>query len=298
MGTMHGMEEFAELGLISRTRALKELEKRRWVDYRVEDGSLVPVHPGVYLFRGAHLSWEAKALALTMYAGKGSAISHHAAAYLHGLDGFRQPQTIDLLVPAHVQIKPGGVRVHRTREPFQIHEVDKLIPTTSLARTLVDLAEKTPKTDLEIALNCAWRKQRTIGPWLRNYVSKLRRTGPRGLDTLMEMVDRLDGSGLDSGLEVKVMRALLRTNLPPFEKRHVVREKDSTYVMRLDFAWPKQKVALHVDGYAFHRDERAMARDADQRSRLSLLGWYQVVVMSRTMGDGRWLAQLRRALQQ
>jgi hypothetical protein len=92
------------------------------------------------------------------------------------------------------------------------------------------------------------------------------------------------------------MGILLRTNLPLFEKRLVVRELDGTYVIRLDFAWERQKVALHVDGYAYHRDERSMTRDADQRSRLSLLDWTQVVVMSKTLSNGRWLAQLRRAL--
>ena len=295
MGTMHGMETLAQLGLISRAIAIKKLNKPDLVDNKVRDGSLVPVHAGVYRFRGAAESWQTRALALTLYAGEGSAVSHGAAAYLHGLDGFKEPKIIDLLVPARVQIKPPGALVHRTRESFQIYAVDEVIPTTSLARTLIDLAEKSPPTELEIALNSAWRKNRSIANWIRSEAAKLTRTRSRGLDTLMKMVNRLDRAGLDSGLEVQVLRALIRTNLPAATKRHIVKEEDGTYIMRLDFAWPEQKVALHVDS-SFHLNERAMSRDADQRSRLSVLKWTQVVVMSRTMGDGRWLAQLQSAL--
>ena len=295
MGTMHGMETLARLGLISRVAAIKKLNKPDLVDNKVRDGSLVPIHAGVYRFRGAAESWQTRALALTLYAGEGSAISHGAAAYLHDLDGFKEPKIIDLLVPAKVQIKPPGALVHRTRESFQIYAVDGVIPTTSLARTLIDLAEKTSPTELEIALNSAWRKNRSIANWIKNEAAKLKRTKPRGLDTLLNMVSRLDDAGLDSGLEVKVLRALIRTNLPTAKKRHIVKEEDGTYVMRLDFAWPDQKVALHVDS-SFHQTELAMVRDADQRSRLSVLNWTQVVVMSRTMGDRRWLAQLRTAL--
>lgn len=295
MATMHGMENFAKLGLVSRRELVKKLEPNL-VDYRVQDGSLIAVHRGVYRFRGSPESWESRALALTMYGGPRSAISHYGAAYLHGLEGFKEPTSLDLLVPIDVQIKPHGATVHRTREHLQIYKIDKMIPTTTMARTLIDLCEHLTDLQLEIALNSAWRMTRTIAPWLCKCIDKLHRTDWRGLDRLITMLKRMNDGGLDSGLEVKAERDIARADLPPPVRRLIIRDEHQRYVIRADLGWVEQRVVVHVDGYAFHQSERAMVRDARQRSQLSLMGWTQIIVMSKTMGDGVWLQQLRRAL--
>lgn len=51
-----------------------------------------------------------------------------------------------------------------------------------------------------------------------------------------------------------------------------------------------------VVSVSFHTPELAMMRDAKQRSQLSMMKWTQIFVMWRTMGDGVWLQQLRKAL--
>lgn len=297
MATMHGMEQYARLGLISREEALGKQIKKSALDFRLVDGSLIPMYRGIYRFRGAPESWKTRALGLTMYAGKGSAISHQSAAYLHGLDGFdEEPSTHDLLLPIRLKASPPGARVHRTREGFQIFNVDGLIPTTSVARTLVDLAAVVSPLELETALNSARRGRPTMGRWLKHTIAKLKRTNWRGVDLLREMVERMLSNRLDSAFEVEVSRKLQEARLPPFETQFVVRDRFGNYVMRVDFCWKDHLVVLHVDGYAFHSSERAMARDARQRSQLSLLDWTQITVMPKTLADGLWLEQLREAL--
>ena len=296
MATMHGMELLAKLGMISRHDVLEKRNQPNLVDYRVQDGSLIKVYPGVYRFRGAPDSWESRAFAATLYGGAGSAVSHFAAAFLHGLEGFKQPTTLDLLVPHGVQIRPPGVHVHRTREPFQIYLCNGIIPTTSMARTLVDLAPRISELQLEIALNSAWRKQRTIAAWLRWYFGTLKRNDWRKLEPLIEMVRRLDGGGLDSGLEVYATRQIADDNLPAPERGVIIRDDHGKYVIKADLAWLEARVVGHVDGFAYHSPERAMVRDAMQRSELSLLKWTQIIIMARTIRQGLWLQQLRRAL--
>jgi hypothetical protein len=296
MGTMHGMEQHAQLGLISRADMIARNIKSALVSSRLRDGSLVPIYRGVYRFRGAPDSFQQRALALAMYGGPGCAISHFAAAFLHGLQGMEQPNTLDLLVPASVQIKPRGARVHRTREPFQIYKIDDLIPTTSLARTLIDLSEHLDLPKLEKVLNSGWRMKPTIGPWLRSELQKLKRTNKRGLDLLIPMVHRLDGGGLDSDLEVDAERMIRDAGLPEPERRVIICDQKGKYVIRADLTWRSAKVVAHLDSYLYHQSEFAMARDAQQRSDLALLGWTQIIVVDKTLKEGRWLEQLKRAL--
>lgn len=294
---MHGMEQLATLGLISREAAVKKVIDPNLVDYRVQDGSLVKVYRGVYRFRGAPDSWHSRALAATLYAGKGSAISHFAAAYLHGLEGFKEPKALDLLVPANVQIRPPGVRVHRTREPFQIYRCDDVIPATSMARTLVDLAPHVTELQLEIALSSAWRKQRTMARWLLTYFNTLKRNDWTKLKPLIQMVHQLDDrGGLDSALEVKTTRKIASVDLPAPTRGLVILDNFGKHLIKADLGWKDRMVVAHVDGFAFHRPELAMVRDARQRSELALLGWTQIIVMHRSFEEGIWLEQLRRAL--
>ncbi|MDP1829963.1 MAG: hypothetical protein Q8L48_42265 [Archangium sp.] len=69
-------------------------------------------------------------------------------------------------------------------------------------------------------------------------------------------------------------------------------------MIRVDFAWPLHRVALHVDSFLWHAQRQAFDRDADQRSRLAGLGWLSLSVTSASLRDKGWLDQLRRALEQ
>jgi hypothetical protein len=294
---IHGMDQYAQLGLVTRKGLVAKDIKEHFVDYRAAEGSLIPVHRGVYRFRGAPESFESKAHALTLYGGPRCAISHFSAAYLHGLEGFKEPSTLELIMPLAVHVKPRGVLIHRTREPFQIYKYKGLIRTTSLARTLIDISPHLPSRELEVTLNSAWRLHRTIGPWLLQEIGKLRRKKNRnGIFALVDLVNRMDGRGLDSTLEVDASRILEKSGLPPPTRGLVILDEKGNYVMRGDLGWERQRTVLHLDSVAFHSTERAMVRDARQRSKLSLMKWTQIVVMKRTLHDGLWVEHLREAL--
>ncbi len=42
---------------------------------------------------------------------------------------------------------------------------------------------------------------------------------------------------------------------------------------KVDVAFPKQKVAIEVDGWAFHSDPEAFAKDRKRQNNIALLGW-------------------------
>jgi very-short-patch-repair endonuclease len=42
---------------------------------------------------------------------------------------------------------------------------------------------------------------------------------------------------------------------------------------KVDVAFPKQKVAIEVDGWAFHSDPEVFAKDRQRQNAIALLGW-------------------------
>ena len=87
-------------------------------------------------------------------------------------------------------------------------------------------------------------------------------------------------------------RALRRAGLVP-----VRRQFEVPGVMRVDFAWPERKVALHVDSAAWHAQSQRRTRDAIQRNQLQALGWYSSVVTHAMLQNDAWLDTLKRALE-
>lgn len=293
------MDEIAKLadqGLVTRKTLIKHQVDSEAIDYRVWEGSLVRLQRGVYRFRGVADSWEIRARAACLYAGEECAISHRGAAFLHGIEGFERPQDLEMLVPSSLRVRPTGVLVHATDEKFQSIKRDG-IRFTSLPRTLIDIADHLTMDEVEKALNAVWRMQRNIGPWLRAELAKLKRKDWSGLDRVSQLLNRMDGRGVDSDLELEVLKDIERAGLPKPTKGLVILDEQGRYIIRGDLAWAEWKTVLHCDSVAFHGTEQAMVRDAFQRSELSLLRWTQIAVMKRTLKEGTWLRQLERALQ-
>ena len=43
--------------------------------------------------------------------------------------------------------------------------------------------------------------------------------------------------------------------------------------LEVDFHWPRHRLAVEVDGYAFHRTRRAFERDRERDALLAAAGW-------------------------
>ena len=102
-------------------------------------GMLHRVHPGVDAVGHAALSREAECLAAVFAAGEGAALDLRAAADLWRIRRGR-PAAITVVAPRRVRI--AGVRVHHCKrlDPRDV-TVRNGIPVTTVARTIVDLAE-------------------------------------------------------------------------------------------------------------------------------------------------------------
>jgi predicted transcriptional regulator of viral defense system len=124
------------------------------VSSRARDGLLRRLHRGVYAV--GEIGQKGAWLAAVLACGRGALLSYRDAAALCELRVTNR-RKIDVTVPVHRRPRR-GIDIHVTR---RLHPHDRTvidgIPVTSLARTLLDLAELVPYTQLQRAYEEAER---------------------------------------------------------------------------------------------------------------------------------------------
>jgi very-short-patch-repair endonuclease len=288
-------------GLVTRAQVLASGVTRCTLRTRVANGELEQTERGVFRFCSSSRSWEQRALAALLRLGPEASLSHASAAYVLRLDGFNHPPpNIEVLLSHESGVKAArwrtqrSVVLHRTRVTFDSRVVNGL-RVTNLARTVMDLAGQVDGERLEGALDAAQRRNPGLEGELTRTLER-HRCGVTGSAQLAGLLEERGGQHTDSPLEVKVSRALRKARVRQPAHQHEVFDGER-YVVRLDFAWVREKVALHVDGYAYHQQRTRFEHDRDVATQLTALGWRSVWVTSRSLGGRDWVKAVKAALQ-
>jgi predicted transcriptional regulator of viral defense system len=217
-------------------------------------GVLHRVRPQVYAVGHLALTPAAEVLAAVLSLGDEAAASHGSAALAHGL--LAPWQLPDTVLPVHVTV-PRGVRrgprrdvvLHTLRlEAADVQHVGPLRLTT-VERTLIDLGTTADLRRVERATDQALVDGRTTSSALRG---ALERAGGRpGVATLRTVVDAAERyAGLTrSELEAELRRLVAAAGLGQLWCNARVRGVGG----RLDAFFPDGRVAVEVDGWAWHR---------------------------------------------
>jgi very-short-patch-repair endonuclease len=241
----------------------------RQIAQRVGTGIWTRALPGVYRHTATPASTSAMSHAALLWAGSNSVLSHRSAAAIWGLDGLEDLGQPEVTVIGTRHPRSRLITVHRT---LVLAASDRCIRdrlrVTRPSRTIIDLASILGNESLEFALESGRRQRIVTIESIRLGLAQVGGPGRRGAAHLSELLARLDGTtASESLLEVKVARRLRATSLPAPTKQFPVRVFGCRY--RLDFAWPKWRVALECDGEAFHEFQRDRAR----WRRLGAAGW-------------------------
>jgi hypothetical protein len=140
-------------------------------------GDLLAVHRGVMVLAGVRRTRATAECAAWLAFGDDAVVSGHTAAYRRGLLPYPAGGAeIDITVRRAGAASREGIRVHRTQR-VSPHERELLdgIPTTSVDRTLLDLAARGTARELERALAVALDTRATSRPRLRRYLAARRR---------------------------------------------------------------------------------------------------------------------------
>jgi hypothetical protein len=155
------------------------------IDHRLARGSLHGIHRGVFAVGHGALAREGHWLAAVLAAGPNAVLSHRSAAALWGIRDARRAR-VEVTV-GRVCRRP-GIQAHRiVLAPDEV-TVERAIPVTTPARTLLDLAEQLTPQRLERAVHEAEYRRLTSPLSLDALLTRHR--GRRGTAALQAIVDR------------------------------------------------------------------------------------------------------------
>ena len=263
-----------QLGLITREQCASCQLTEGQITHRLRSGEWNEIRPGVYALAGVRPTWEQSVLAVTL-SGSRAYASHHTAARLYGMRGFVDvPDSIEVVTALGRVSRLEGVRGHRSGALYDVDLTTRgSIPTVTAGRALVDVSGRVTSRELGYVVDDALRRRLFSLEELRRCAERLGPAPGRSLKGMQRVVgDRLPGySPGDSDLETRALRALTRAGLPP--PRQQYRMVLAGRKVRIDLAYPEQRIAIELDGWDPHRFRSSFDADHARRDDLLVAEW-------------------------
>jgi hypothetical protein len=201
--------------------------------------------------------------------------SHAAAAWVHGLLGFR---AVALEVTTPTRRRARDVRAHRTEIVDRDREVVRGIPVTRVARTILDLAEILDRDRLAAVLDDALRRKLVRVALLERLLRERGTRGRRGAGVLARLLGERRGDFVptESRLEDLFVALVSGAGLPPPRRQRELRDERGVIYARVDFAYEAERIAIWLDGVAFHGDVATWRTDLEQAREAVRYGWRTV----------------------
>jgi very-short-patch-repair endonuclease/predicted transcriptional regulator of viral defense system len=238
---------------------------------RKDSGWLRRVHQGVYVLTGREgclTRWMAAVIAC----GPRAVLSHVDAAALWGLAGQSgdlnpAKSPVNVSVPADaIRRRRDGIALHRVQLAAADTTVHERIPVTTTPRTILDVAARVGRRQLERMIDEVERLRLCKDADFATMVERNRRAA--GAARLAHVIDRhAPGSTLTrSELEERFLCLCREHHLPqPLVNAPLLG-------LTVDFLWPPALV-VEVDGAASHLTRRAFQDDRDRDSLLVSNGY-------------------------
>jgi very-short-patch-repair endonuclease len=210
-------------------------------------------------------------MAAVLACGQGAVLSHRSAAALWGIRHTTRP-TIDVTLGRPTgRVRP-GVDIHRTRTLRSTDTTtNRRIPCTTVARTLLDLADVVDRGALERACGQAETLRLLDVAALEDVLT--RANGRRGAPILRAaLADYQPAMALSrSELERRFLRLCSDAALPSPRVNAWIRVDGDGF--EVDFSWPEQRLIAEADGYRSHGTRAAFERDRRRDRLLQLARW-------------------------
>ncbi len=251
-----------QAGVVSLAQALACGISRSTVHRRVRDGTWVLLHPGVYLVGGHRLTDEARVRAAWLWAGgEPVAVTGPAAAYWHGMLD-RAPAVVELTIPSARRLRPQPGTAIRRRD-LSYADVMGTRDLWLAAKPLAALETAVALPDGSQFLDRALQQDVRFPTLYRCYCRNLGRHGSAAAGRMISSAaDRAE-----SAAERLLVRILREGGVTGWVLGHPF----GPY--RIDLAFPAQRVAIEVDGWAWHVDAVRFARDRRKGNAITRGGW-------------------------
>lgn len=256
-----------QAGVVSLAQAAAYGYSADRVRRRIREGRWRRLYPGVVLVGGHRLTDEARVRAAWLWAARGglgesaATVSGPAAAYWHGMLD-RAPPAVDVATPS----RPRGRSRPGVQTCMRVLPVDDIAVVRGLSvtnRGLAALETAVVRADGSAFLDRAL--QRHV-PFVDVYAAYCRALGRHGSGDmgrlLIAAADRAD-----SVAERIVVRLLRSAGVTGWVLGHPL----GPY--RIDLAFPAAKLAVEIDGWAWHVDKDRFVGDRRKQNTLVRAGW-------------------------
>jgi very-short-patch-repair endonuclease len=266
----------AQHGVVSR-RQLSALGLARGaIAHRIAIGRLHVVHRGIYAVGHRRLTARGRWMAAVLACPDGALLSHLTASALWGLPTPASLE-VDVTVVGRSRGRIPGLRLHRTETLLAADRATRdNIPVTSVARTLLDLAEVVSVPQLRRSIAEAKRLRMVTLEEIQDTCS--RSPGRRALRPVRAILSEYrPPERTRSELEVRFARLCRDAGLPAAIRNRVVAGHE------VDVLWPDQGLA--VDTYTYHHAPGDFESDRARDSDLQLAGYRVVRITDRRLEE-------------
>lgn len=276
----HGVPDLArrQHGVVAR-RQLRVLSlTNAQIDGALRRGRLVSVHRGVFAVGHARLSSTGRTSAAVLACGAGAVAGYRSGAALWALRPSSTPTT-EVVVPRTNSRAHSGILVHRhpTLGADESTVLDG-VPTTTVARTLLDLAAVVDREQLRRAI----KQAEVLGLFDLESVRRLVARHPRhrGARPLLAVLRSWTDPLLTrSDLEIAFVELCDRHGLPKPVMNGTV------LGMEIDAQFPDHGIAVELDGGRFHENPLQREDDYAKHAALEAAGLRFVAFTHRQVTD-------------
>lgn len=252
-------------GVLNRAQCRAAGLTSRQVDGLLRQGALLRMGSGVLRLAGAPFSEDTRHW-YAVLATRGVLIAGSAAYLWQLLD--RPPALVQVAIGSQRRINGlPGIRVRRLDIPDAELTTRFRLPVTTRARAAIDhladspLVEAIPFADRALAQG--WFTMRDLERRLERPVNG---------NVRLRQVARTLMVGAEAESERRLHRLLHRHGIAGWSANYPVL-MGGRLIARIDIAFPAQRLAIEVDGLAYHSDRSRFQRDRTRQNELVNLGW-------------------------
>lgn len=241
------------------------------LEARTRSGRYERVGRQTYRIVGAAATWHQSVMRAVLDAGSGAAAARATALVLH--DVGRDEGVIDIVVPRRRRIDRPDVRLHTaTALPTEDVAIVEGIPATTIERTILDVAGDRHRHLIASIVDASIASGLTDAERLARFLDRRRRRGRPGVRTLQAVLE-LPHLGVPQSRYERALLDMLEAAGLGGVPQYDVFDATGRLLGRVDVAWPQHRVALEVDGHAFHSTRDQRRSDALRQNDLLVAGW-------------------------
>jgi len=248
-------------GVLSRKQALNAGMTQGQIRHRLETGRWTIVHPSVYRSADHRFTDAARVRSAGLWGGADAMLSGIAAAYWWGLPT-PAPKVVEVVIPPneHRRSRP-GTRIVRRRVPRQDRMWVSAAPVTSLALSVM-VASVQLGRDGPAVMDRALQTQLTMSALRECYYRNLGIAGSRAAGDLVRAA-----ADKTAAASERIFLGLLKSaGIVGWQVNY---HWDPADERTIDVAFVAERVAIEIDGWAWHHTPERFQKDRNKLNDLT-----------------------------